>query len=373
LKTAHKSIDWDAVEAAKKQQHETQKKIEAELLEKEETIVNAPIYIGRLVKTAFEDGIVEGEEIKKIFDKAASLKLSQTQLALDINKLLDEGNFKSYPRANFDAGSLKDTLTSTNWYNSTLYKSITAPPPSKPVPTNWKKIITASILLLMVASAVFYFTWFKGYLEDKNAIRMYTYANSLSLRSSPSAGSNYNALNNLLYGTEILIYSQTGDWAKCKANGNKGYVSTQYLLSKKEFQELNGIMADADTRSAISTTKCRRALLNYFNTKGIIGKIDESIQKEIYGAAQLKEVWQVFTKPKESKPNTVIYPKVVNPLNKFTDFACIIRNIATGKRKFLLFSFNDEEKETLQLEEDAPDFGYIQSVSRYPYSVTYAQ
>lgn len=372
LKPAHKSIDWEAVEAAHKQHQETQKKMEAELMEKKETITNAPVYIERLVKTAFEDGIVEGEELKKIFDKAALLEQSVTQLAIEVNTRLDKADFKSYPRANFDAGTLKDTLISTNWYNPQLYASITAPPPPDPDPTNWKKIIAATVLLLAVAGTVLYFAWYRDYVKDKNATRMYSYANSLSLRSSPSAGGNYNSVDNLLYGTEILIYSQNGDWAECKANSKNGYVSTQYLLAKKEFQELNGILADAETRDAIPTTKCRRALMNYFTTKGIMGKIDESIQKEIYGSVQQKEVWQVFTKPKDSKPNNVIYPKVVNPLSKFTDFGCIIKNIITGQRKFLLFSFADDEKETLQSEQEAPASGYIQSVSRNPYTVTYA-
>jgi hypothetical protein len=373
LKPAHKSIDWEAVEAAKKQQQVTQKKIEAELQEKEETINNAPVYIERLVKTAFEDGIVEGEELKKIFDKAASLEQNVTRLAIDVNTRLDKADFKSYPRANFDAGSLKDTLISTNWYNPQLYASITAPPPPEPEPTNWRKIITATVLLLIVAGTVLYFAWYRDYIKDKNATRMYSYANSLSLRSSPSAGASYSSLDNLLYGTEILIYSQSGDWADCKANGKKGYVSTLYLLPKKEFQELNGILADAETRDAIPTTKCRKALLNYFNTHNIMGKIDETIQKEIYGSVQQKEIWQVFAKPKDSKPNNVIYPKVVNPLSKFTDFGCIIKNIVTGQRKFLLFSFADDEKEILQSEQEAPVSGYIQSISRYPYTVSYAQ
>jgi hypothetical protein len=174
LKPAYKSIDWAAVHAAEKQKIETQKKLDIELKEKEEEITNAPIYIDRLIKTAFEDGIVEGEELKKIFDKAASFQQNVTKLSLAINKRLDDENFKSYPRANFDAGNLKDTLTSTNWYNSSLYASITAPPPPPPIPLPWKKIIVSATLFLIVAGTVFYFAWYKDFIIDKNATRMYS-------------------------------------------------------------------------------------------------------------------------------------------------------------------------------------------------------
>lgn len=364
LKPADKSIDWDAIHAAEKQKEETQKKLETELQEKQEEFSNAPIYIDTLIKTAFEDGIVEGEELKKIFDKALSLQQNVTRLSLAINKKLDDEDFKSYPKANFDAGNLKDTLTSTNWYNSSLYAAMTAPPPPEPEPVPWKKIIVSAILFLVVAGTVFYFAWYKGFIKDKNATRMYSFANSLTLRSSPATGGNYNEVGNILYGTEVLVYSFNGDWVECKANGKKGYVASQFLLPKKVYQELNGILADADTRDAISTTKCRRALLNYFSSKGIMGKIDEQIQKEIYDSVQQKEIWQVFTKPKNNNPNSVAYPKLMSPNSKFTDFACLIKNIATGRRKFLFFSFNDMEVANLVEEQDAPDSGYINKITK---------
>ena len=365
LKPADKSIDWGAVEAAEKHKIETQKKLESELQEKQDEIANAPVYINRLIKTAFEDGIVEGEELRKIFGKASQLKQNITKLSLVINKQLDDNNFKSYPRADFEAPSLKDTLISTNWYNPTLYVSVTAAPPPPAKPFQWVKLITAASLIIATVGILGYFIWYKPYIKDKNTIRMYSYANSLTLRSSPAAGVDYNEVGNILYGTEILVYSFNGDWVECKANGKKGYVSSKYLLSKKEFHELNGILADSDTRDAISTSKCRKALMNYFNAKGIMGKIDEQIQKEVYDSVLHKEVWQVFTKPKNSNPNTVAYPKLSSPNAKFTDFACIIKNLSTGLRKFLYFTFNDNEDATLLEEQDAPVKGYIKNIDKY--------
>ena len=367
LKNAHKSIDWVAVENANKQKEETQKKIQAELQEKEEEIKNAPIYIDRLVKIAFDDGIVEGEELKKIFEKAALLQQNLTNLALVINKRLDKDNFKAYPKANFDAATLKETIISTNWYEPKLYASMTAPPPPpppEPEPLPWKKIIVAAVLILTAGGVIFYFAWYRGYIKDKNATRMYSYVNSLALRSSPAAGANYNEIGNLVYGTEVLVYSVSGEWAEGKANGKRGYVNTKYLLDRKSFEELNSILADADTRDAIGLARYKKALLTYFTTKGIMGKMDEQIQKEIYDSIQHKEVWQVFTKSKNSNPNNVFYQKLISPNSKNPDFACLIKNIATGKRRFLLFSFNDMEEPKVEAEQDAPDNGYIKAITK---------
>lgn len=246
---------------------------------------------------------------------------------------------------------------------------VAAPPTPSIVPPlepsiHRRKFAVAAMLLITTLGLLGYMYWFKPYLKDKNATRMYSYTNSLYIRSSPAAGGNYNSIGNILFGTEILVYSINGDWAECKANGKTGFVSLQYILGKKEFHNLNGILADSDTRDAISTAKCRKALLNYFNSKGIMGKMDDQIQKEIYDSVQNKEVWQVFTKSKNSYPNSVAYPRVVSSNSRFSDFACLIKNINTGKRLFLLFSFNDMEESKLEAEFDAPKDGYIKAVTK---------
>jgi hypothetical protein len=237
-----------------------------------------------------------------------------------------------------------------------------------------KQVIAAVSLLLIAASVVFYLFWLKPYLEDKNAKRYYTYVNDLIMRSSQMAGVDFNFVQKLSYGTELLVYSENpvnSEWAYVKANGKKGYVSTQFILSKRDFYELNGIFGDIESKEAIATAKCRKALLLYFQdtiTKSIMGKIDPQVQQEIYGSQKSREVWQVFSKGKDIKPNTVAFPRFTDPNSKFTDFACIIKNIATNKRKLLLFSFSETGIPSLIYEADAPDEGYILSIKR-PYKI----
>ena len=217
---------------------------------------------------------------------------------------------------------------------------------------------------------MFYIFWFKPYLEDKNAKRYYTFVDNLIMRSSQMAGVDYNIVQKLKYGAELLIYTkdmENSEWAYAKSNGQKGYVSTEFILSKRDFYELNGIFGDVESKEAISTAKCRKALLIYFQdtiTHNIMGKIDPQIQQEIYGTQKNKDIWQVFSKGKDIKPNTVAFPRFINPNSKFTDFACIIKNIITNKRKFLLFTFSETGIPSLVYETDAPDEGYIKNIRR---------
>lgn len=158
LKVAHKSIDWNYIEEEKKRKVETQKKLETELAEQENLIQSAPRYIDRLIKIAFDDGVVDAIELKKIFDKAAKLSQDINGLANKIDSLFDERKYKSYPKADFDATTLKDTLLSTNWYDETHYLKLTTPieniPSKSPL-----KIIVISLAFLFIAGIGGYYMY----------------------------------------------------------------------------------------------------------------------------------------------------------------------------------------------------------------------
>ena len=220
------------------------------------------------------------------------------------------------------------------------------------------------ILLLLVAC---YFFWGKDYLRDKDATRMYSFANSLALRSSPAGGGDYNMIANIPYGSELLVYDNGVDWVNCKLNGQEGYASPKYMLNKIDFQELNAILADEDTRTAVSQTRFKKALINYFRDNNLIGKMDATIQQELYGSISTKEVWQLFANAEINKPNTVYFSRKSKQNSKFNDFACIIKNLASGERKILIFSFDDSETPKFEGEGSAPIDGYISSIN-YDYN-----
>jgi hypothetical protein len=240
---------------------------------------------------------------------------------------------------------------------------------SAPAPEIIKKsklpIILGIIGGLIVILALVYYFWGKDYLRDKNAPRLYSFASSLALRSSPAAGGNFNLIGNIPYGSEILVYETGTEWIKCKVDGKEGYASPKYMLNKLDFHELNAILADEDTRTAVKLTRYKKALLSYFRSHDIIGKMDEHIQNELYGAVSTKQVWQLFAKAAPSISNTVYFSTVSNQNSKYKDFACIIKNINTGERKIIMFSFDALENPKFEGEAPAPNDGDISSIEYY--------
>lgn len=223
-------------------------------------------------------------------------------------------------------------------------------------------IIIGVLVAISIALIAGYFFWGKDYLRDKNATRMYSFANSLALRSSPAGGGDYNMVGNIPYGSEVLVYDNGVDWVNCKVNNQEGYASPKYMLNKKDFQELNAIFADADTRGAVSHTRFKKALINYYRDNNLIGKMDETIQQELYGAVSTNEVWQLFANAEVNQPNTVYFSNKSQQNSKFNDFACIIKNINSGERKILIFSFDDNENPKFEGEDSAPASGYISKI-----------
>ena len=381
LKAAHKSIDWDYIEEQKhqkerekKEKEEKEKAVERELEEIKKQIQYAPQFIDRLIKTAFDDNVVEKDELVRIFDKAERLSQDTYQLAEKISALFDEKNFKAYPKANYDLPSLRQTLCSTDWHSQERYNRLTEIP-KEPFP--WKVAVAAFCLILVVVGALSYLFYFKPKWRDEAAPRYFTAAQDATLRSSQISGVDYNKIVSLAYGTELITYEHGTEWCQVKANDQEGYVATKLVLDKPDFYLLNSIFGDPESKAHIESVKCRLALLKYFKENNYIGKMDDAMQIEAFGSVQSgKEMWQVFSKGKNVKPNTIFFPPKRQGV-KFGNFAVIIKNLATSKRKFLLFSFDEMELSTLELEQGAPDFGDIKDVKQtlrggtYTYTVKY--
>jgi len=239
---------------------------------------------------------------------------------------------------------------------------------------NFVGIIIGIVALVAIVGGYFYYN--NVYLPEKidaEAPRSYTFVSSLVMRSSKMSGADYNKVASLPYGTELITYNKDSEWADVKLKGKgseediKGYVSSTYLLSKPDFFLLNSIFGNSDAKEVINTSKCRLALLNYFKEKRYIGKIDEEMRKDagISIVPNSSNQWQVFTKQKNAKPNTVYFKKLINPSSKFTDFAVIITNLKSNEQKLLYFYFDDDETPHLATEFSAPRSGYIRSMDSY--------
>lgn len=249
-----------------------------------------------------------------------------------------------------------------------------APPPvayqqaEKSNVTLYAVIVVLALLICGVGGYLYYDNVYLPEKIDREAPRYYTMANMVVLRSSRSSGADFNKIGSLPFGTELITYEYDSEWAKVKVatpneEGKKleGFVARPYILGKKDFFLLNSLFGNQDSREVIVTTKCRIALLDYFKTHGYIGVMDNQIRTEagITTSPNGENEWQVFCKPKDAKPNSVLFKRLYNKNSQFTDFAVIINNITNGNRKLLYFYFDEDETPHLYTEQEAPTEGYI--------------
>ena len=202
--------------------------------------------------------------------------------------------------------------------------------------------------LILVAGIVGYFLWYVPYAKDRDALRTYVVADNLFFRSSKVAGVEYNVLSQLHYGAELITYSQDAEWAEVKADDTEGFVSSDYLLEWEDFKLLNDMWGSADAKAYIESTKCRLALVDYCKRNQLLTG---------------SEAWQLHTLQKDVKPNNVLFPRLENGYDKFTEFAFILKHNLTKERRLAIYSFDEETEEPIFLyEENAPEDGQIRQI-----------
>ena len=315
---------------------------------------------------AFIDGVLSINESKALFTKGLQLRISETDIANNINSKIRSNNLKPFPDTPKSLKTQREIICSSDWISESEYnlkKKNQNQPPPKPFP---KSVVVVSLLFLVLTGGflvnIFYF---KPLKRDREAPRYYSFADNVIFRSSQVSGVEHNKISTLPYGTELITYDFGTEWAYGKIDGKEGYISTKLLLNKKDFYLLNSIFGDVESKNVIETAKCRKALLKYFKDKNLIGKMDTTIQREVFGNQQpLKEVWQVFAKGKDIKPNSVFFSRIFDPHSKYTDFAVVLKNIISGNRRLLIFNFSDTEEAILIDDEPAPALGDILSIQK---------
>lgn len=222
--------------------------------------------------------------------------------------------------------------------------------PMSPSPINKKKKKSKWWLWILFLGFLWagYEFWFKDYLRDKDASRTYVYATNLFLRSSKDAESDNNRRGKIPYGTKLITYSNVDGWAEVKYDGETGYVSSDYLLEPNDFHLLDGVWGNEEAKEVVITSKCRMAILDY-------------LKKNNWQTGT--NAWQIYTKQKEMKPNSVLYPSLNDGYDDFSEFAFILTDNRTKKRTFVLYAFEKDETPIFRYMEEAPDKGDIRSVS----------
>lgn len=233
-------------------------------------------------------------------------------------------------------------------------------------------LIIPVILLILIGSIGGLYYYNNIYLPekiDRDSPRYFTISNGTNLRSSKITNPDDNILITLPYGTQVIVYEQNTEWSTVKVDNQEGYIASHLLVDKKDYCILNSIFGNESSKDCIFTTKCRKALLNYYKERKLIGNISEELLNEILPnlIKTSDNQWQIFCRPKEIKPNSVFYLKLSGKTSLYTDFAVIIQNIISEERKILIFTFDDNENPTLIYENIAPDKGYIKNIKQLKY------
>ena len=262
-----------------------------------------------------------------------------------------------------NATQIPDKPTGDGWYKEPEKKK-----------SNHTPIILSIVLSVFILGIGGFFLYNNVILPnkiDREAPRYYTFAPSVILRSSKSSGADFNKICSLPYGTELITYDFGYEWSDVKVNsvnaeGKKvrGYISSPFILEKSDFFLLNSIFGDTDSKTVIETSKCRRALLNYFKGQDLIGRLsyEETIEYGLPSPTDENQ-WQVFCLSKDMPTNNTYFKRVLQKDSKFTDFSVIIKNINSGARKLLFFTFDEDETPHLVAEQDAPEYGTIKKIT----------
>ena len=203
-------------------------------------------------------------------------------------------------------------------------------------------------LLALAGLVVGYFMWYSSYAKDRDALRTYVAATNVFLRSSKVAGVEYNMLSKIPYGSELITYSKDAEWAEVKVNGIEGFVASPYLLEWDDFKLLNDMWGSADAKEHVESFKCRLAILDY-------------CKRNLFDTGS--GGWQLYTLQQNAQFNNILFPRLNNGYDKFTEFAFILKNNATQERKFAIYSFNKETEMPIFLyDEPAPEEGQIKQI-----------
>ena len=179
-----------------------------------------------------------------------------------------------------------------------------------------------------------------------------------------------NIIDNLPYGTKLTVLDEGKLWCRVsvKTDNGKltGYVSSYHTLDSTNFYLFNGILSNDNSRKLIATTRCRKALINYFKNNNWRGEMPDSAYKAIgkEPSTDMREEWTVWCYPPKSQYNSVKYCKEYDKNSKYDDFIVILSSSNFQNLKRLVYFHFDNDGSCYKVYEDYnPESDRIESVS----------
>lgn len=191
---------------------------------------------------------------------------------------------------------------------------------------------------------------------------------SLKLRSSMTDAGDDNVLSSAVYGRTVQITDSIGDWYKVKMENLTGYMSTRYLVTQRDFAEINAILRTAGTvnfpeAEKITETRFKKSLLRYFRNHNYIANLSEEKKDKFFKEEDLssKQYWEI----KANSPEAITVVKGNFNYSTKKGLALIIQKAGNPSiKKLLFFFYDDNETEVGASEFERDDLEYIQLLDK---------
>jgi len=172
--------------------------------------------------------------------------------------------------------------------------------------------------------------------KDLKAKEMYVISEFVNVRATSDVNSL--KMGKALYGTKLLVYDIKDDFAEVLIDGQKGFVSSEFIAEPATYYSIEGLYGDDRAENLVTNTKYKLALIRYLDSKGYISNIPEDIQKQLYKDKIKKEVYQIFTEPKGSRFNSSTFADFDGDFQ--VEAAFVLKNIHSDKKILVLLSFD---------------------------------
>lgn len=175
--------------------------------------------------------------------------------------------------------------------------------------------------------------------KDLTAKNMYVISNGVNVRAKGEK--NALKMGRIKFGTKLLVYNIDNDWAEVLIDGQKGYISKNYIAKPETFYELQGLFGDERSKKRVSKTQYRLAILRYLKEKGYAPKISDEY-KEFFDDEYLdKEVYQLFSESPKARYNSTAFGDFDGDF--IWDAAFVLKNPETEKKLLIILGFDKNE------------------------------
>ncbi len=175
--------------------------------------------------------------------------------------------------------------------------------------------------------------------RDLSAKEMYVISEWVNVRAAADVKSL--KMGKVDYGTKLLVYEIVDNWAEVLIDGQKGFVSKEFIADPETYYFIEGLFGDKRASKRVPGTKYRLALMRYLKSKGYISQIPEDVQLELYGEIKDSEVYQIFTEPAGSKFNSTVFADFDGDFRN--DAAYVLKNQLDDKNLLVIISFDKND------------------------------